>query len=161
MPPEFPETPRRVSLLRLAIVILVVVGLGVLVWAIFFRQSNPTNTGTNNNPPQTTQTQQKPKSTEKPSSGSSSSSSTSPSSISANSNTATSQPSTSTPSTPAQKSTSPSPASTTPSSTQQSPQLANTGPGDTVALFLGVSFVAALLRYAYLRRHRDANFEVQ
>jgi cytoskeletal protein RodZ len=125
MPPEPPETQRKLSFVRLGLVVLVVVGLGTLIWAIFIR-TTPTNVGTSNGsgtsqnsqsqPKQTTPSQQKPKSSSSPS-----------------------------------KSSSSSPSSSSPSA-QQTQQLSNAGPGNVIALFAVASVLGVLSRSLYIRR---------
>lgn len=149
MPPDYQEAaPRRISFVRLGIVILVLVGLGALVWAIFFRAS-PTNQATN--PPaasssQSNQTQHQTTPNQNQHT-SSTGSSNGTSSTSSGSNSSSNSSSSSTSSTP--------PSSTSQSSASssgQSSHLTNTGPGDTVALFIGATVLGAGIRYVAIRR---------
>ncbi len=145
MPPNDQDIPRRISFVRLGLVVLVLVGLGTLIWAIFFRIS-PTNQGTvATNTPPTSQTSKTPAPKPKQTSSSqqkSGSSSSSASGSNANSSTQGS-PGTDSP-------------SSTSGSTASPQQLANTGPGSVLELFAGVAAVAGLAHYIYVtRRHLD------
>lgn len=160
MPPDNQDIPRRISFVRLGLVILVLVGLGTLVWAVFFRASS-TNQGTVANGPAISQTTKPP--VAKPKQTSSGQQASNPNANTGPKSDNTPVPSPSVPSTSSPSSASSGtgstgtsqPSSASPSTTQTTKptqQLANTGPGDTVALFAGVTVVAALGRYLYIRR---------
>lgn len=163
MPPSDQDIPRRISFVRLGLVILVLVGLGTLIWAIFFRTS-PTNQGTvATNTPPTSQTSKTP--APKPKQPSSSQQKSSPSTGTGSSPTTQNNADNgSTSPTP-----NPTPSSSQPSSSPSAPsssssagsasgtqQLANTGPGDTVALFAGVTAVAGFVHFVYTRRRYNS-----
>jgi len=163
MPPNDQDIPRRISFVRLGLVILVLVGLGTLIWAVFFR-STPANQGTvATNTPSTSQTTKqpapKPKQTSssqqksKPSSSSDSSSTNSNSSSASPSSAGSSSSTTTNAGSGSSQSTSQSPsASSSNSSTTSTSQLANTGPGNVLELFAGVTAVAGTAHYLYTRK---------
>lgn len=164
MPPNDQDIPRRISFVRLGLVILVLVGLGTLIWAIFFR-STPANQGTvATNTPSTSQTTKPPapkpkqtsstqqKSSSSPSSSSSSSANTAPQSSSSSSSTGSNSSSSTNSSTSGSPSTSQTPPTSSSSSSASTQQLANTGPGNTFELFAGVTAVAGIAHYVYTRK---------
>lgn len=156
MPPSDQDIPRRISFVRLGLVVLVLVGLGTLIWAIFFRTS-PTNQGTvaTNTPP----TSQTPKTTTpkpKQTSSSQQKSGSSSSSTSSSSSPSTGSQGNSAPSTDSGQSSASSsaPSGGTPATSSSPQQLANTGPGNTLELFVGATAVAGLIHYGYTIRRR-------
>lgn len=163
MPPNDQDIPRRISFVRLGLVILVLVGLGTLIWAVFFR-STPVGQGTvATNTPSTSQTTKPPapkpkqtsstqqKSSSSPSSSANSNSSSAPQGSSSSSSTGSSS------SAPNPSASSSQPASQTPSASSSSSstsaqQLANTGPGNMIELFAGVTVIAGSAHYVYTRK---------
>lgn len=163
MPPNDQDIPRRISFVRLGLVILVLVGLGTLIWAVFFR-STPASQGTvATNTPSTSQTTKPPapkpkqtsstqqKSSSSPSSSSNSNSSTAPQSSSSSSSTGSSSSSTNSSASGSQPA-SQAPAASSSSSSASAKQLANTGPGNMLELFAGVTAVAGIAHYLYTRK---------
>jgi cytoskeletal protein RodZ len=135
------EAPRKLSIIRLFVLLLVVVALVVLGWAMFFHQA--TWDGQPPVPPSSSSSQTHPSRT---ANSSTSGTNTSPQ----HSNTASS---------PAASSSKP--AASSPSNThaagptlaqsKQSTQLSNTGPGNILALFVGVVIIG-FTAHGYIRR---------
>lgn len=154
MPPNDQDIPRRISFVRLGLVILVLVGLGTLIWAVFFR-STPASQGTvATNTPPTSQTTKpptpKPKQ-QKSSSSPSSSSSSAPQSSSSSSSTGSSSSSTNS-SAGSSQSASQTPSTSSSSSSASAQQLANTGPGNILELFAGATAIAGIAHHVYTRK---------
>jgi cytoskeletal protein RodZ len=142
MPPDYQETQRRISPVRLAIVLLIVVGLVLLIWAIFFRQDNSVNAPGGNPAPQTTQQQSQSSGGSQSDNGSSSSGKSSGSAGSGGSTSGSG----------ASSNHGQTSGSASTSHAQAPKELTNTGPGNVVAAFAAASAIAASLHYVYRRR---------
>lgn len=142
MPPEYQTTEsQRISLPRLIVLVVLLVGLGLLTWLVFFHHPNSPTVATNKPPHNAAQSSGSGH-------GSSASSTSTPAQSSGQSS---STPSSSGSSTPSSQ---PNAGSSNPSgnSGNQTSSLTNTGPGDTIALFVGVTVLGMLARLSYIRR---------
>lgn len=151
MPPDYQASPQRVSTPRVFVLIVLLVGLVLLIWLVFFHHTStsvaPSHT------PNTTTPQ-----AHKPSRPNSSKIAKSPAESQPSEQTQASPPSQtgSSPVTPKLNPT-PAPSAAGPGSATKRQQLTNTGPSSTVPLFLGASLLGTTISYLYLRRRQEAS----
>jgi cytoskeletal protein RodZ len=141
MPPDYQTLPpRRVSASRIVVLAVLIIGLAVLVWLVFFHHMPATNSPSTKSPSVSQSAPPKQKTSHSPSTASS----TPPPSSEHSSSPGTTSKNSSSSSNSKPESAQPNP------SAQQA--LTNTGPGNTLALFIGASLLGIGTGNLYLRR---------
>lgn len=133
MPPDYQTLPsRNVSLARIGVLAVLLVGLIILIWLVFFHHSSPSTASTGKSP-STSQTHKSPPKTPQPTSSASSAS----------------QPKPAKPTTSSGSAATPAPTIAPAAGSQP---LTNTGPGNTIALFVTAAGIGTIIGHLYFRR---------